>query len=122
MFFKVVFGVVLVIGFGVVGFVSVQVEFESLDDFSVWGQCYLFVEEYEFLFSLWWNFNDDILLVLMQIVCMFDFSLVEWCLLRCMILFFVIWLCGVKVEVLLVECVSFMFVFGEVWVVVVLVF
>ncbi|MEL7042904.1 MAG: hypothetical protein AAGL90_15395 [Pseudomonadota bacterium] len=55
-----------VLGFG--GGVSAQIESDSLDDISAWGQRFLASGEPEFPTSLWRNSNDEVLLALLQSV------------------------------------------------------
>jgi hypothetical protein len=113
MFSKAALGAVLAIGFGAAGLASAQVESESLDDLSAWGQRYLSVEEYEFPSSLWRNSNDDTLLALMQTVRTSDLSPAERRLLRRTILSPATRPRGAKAEALLAERASLMLALGE---------
>ena len=90
-----------------------QVESESLDDISAWGQRYLSVGEPEFPSNLWRYSDDDTLLDLMQSVRTADLSPAERRLLRRAILSPATRPVGSKAEALLAERARLMLELGE---------
>nr|WP_070960783.1 hypothetical protein [Hyphomonas sp. Mor2] len=104
-----------VLGSGLAAFMPAvaQVESESLDDISAWGQRYLSIGEPEFPSNLWRSSNDDTLLDLMQAVRTADLSPAERRLLRRTILSPATRPVGSKAEALLAERARLMLELGE---------
>lgn len=113
MFSRAALSVVFMLGLGATTAASAQVESESLDDLSAWGQRYQSVEEYEFPSSLWRNSNDDTLLALMQTVRTAELSPAERRLLRRTILSPATRPRGSRAEALLAQRASLMLALGE---------
>lgn len=113
MFSKAALSAVFGTALALVGNAVAQVESESLDDLSAWGQRYLSQEEPEFPSNLWRNSDDDTLLALMQSVRTADLSPAERRLLRRTILSPATRPIGSKAETLLTERARLMLELGE---------
>lgn len=113
MFSRPALGAGLIIGLALSGSAAAQVESESLDDISAWGQRYLSVGEPEFPSNLWRYSDDDTLLALMQSVRTADLSPAERRLLRRAILSPATRPVGSKAEMLLAERARLMLELGE---------
>ena len=104
---------VLAIGLTLCGNAAAQVESESPDDISAWGQRYLSIGEPEFPSNLWRYSDDDTLLALMQSVRTADLSPAERRLLRRAVLSPATRPLGTKAEELLAERARLMLELGE---------
>lgn len=104
---------VLAIGLTLCSNAAAQVESESLDDISAWGQRYLSIGEPEFPSNLWRYSDDDTLLALMQSVRTADLSPAERRLLRRAVLSPATRPLGTKAEALLAERARLMLELGE---------
>ena len=113
MFSKAALSAVLGTGLALLGSAVAQVESESLDDISAWGQRYLAEGEPEFPSNLWQRSDDDTLLALMQSVRTADLSPAERRLLRRTILSPATRPVGSKAESLLAERARLMLELGE---------
>lgn len=113
MFSKAALSAVLGTGLALLGSAVAQVESESLDDISAWGQRYLAEGEPEFPSNLWQRSDDDTLLALMQSVRTADLSPAERRLLRRTILSPATRPIGSKAESLLAERARLMLELGE---------
>lgn len=103
----------LALSLTLLGSATAQVESESLDDISAWGQRYLEDGEPEFPSNLWRYSDDDTLLALMQSVRTADLSPAERRLLRRAILSPATRPVGSKAEALLAERARLMLELGE---------